>query len=90
MSEKINVMLTTENLEQLQMGAMIASVGAVSGSDVSVFLSMNALKHYWFEGYTNFAKHTVSPFTLYNLTIQIYLQIDDNNMAKKIYIYFGI
>ena len=31
MSEKINVMLTTENLEQLQMGAMIASVGAVSG-----------------------------------------------------------
>jgi|TARA_A200000113_G_scaffold223925_1_gene240601 peroxiredoxin family protein len=46
MSEKINVMLTTENLEQLQMGAMIASVGAVSGSDVSVFLSMNALKYF--------------------------------------------
>jgi len=39
-------MLTTENLEQLQMGAMIASVGAVSGSDVSVFLSMNALKYF--------------------------------------------
>ena len=46
MAEKINVMLTTENLEQLQMGAMIASVGAVSGSDVSVFLSMNALKYF--------------------------------------------
>ena len=46
MSEKINVMLTTENLEQHQMGAMIASVGAVSGSDVSVFLSMNALKYF--------------------------------------------
>lgn len=46
MSDKINVMLTTENLEQLQMGAMIASVGAVSGSDVSVFLSMNALKYF--------------------------------------------
>ena len=46
MSEKINVMLTTENLEQLQMGAMIASVGAVSGSDVSVFLSMKALKYF--------------------------------------------
>ena len=46
MTEKINVMLTTENLEQLQMGAMIASVGAVSGNDVSVFLSMNALKYF--------------------------------------------
>ena len=46
MSEKISVMLTTENLEQLQMAAMVASVGAVSGSDVSVFLSMNALKYF--------------------------------------------
>ena len=46
MSEKISVMLTTENLEQLQMEAMVASVGAVSGSDVSVFLSMNALKYF--------------------------------------------
>ena len=46
MTEKISVMLTTENLEQLQMAAMVASVGAVSGSDVSVFLSMNALKYF--------------------------------------------
>ena len=46
MSEKISVMLTTENLEQLQMAAMVASVGAVSGSDGSVFLSMNALKYF--------------------------------------------
>jgi peroxiredoxin family protein len=46
MSEKINVMLTTENMEQLQMAAMVASVGAVSGNDVSVFLSMNALKYF--------------------------------------------
>ena len=46
MSQKISVMLTTENLEQLQMAAMVASVGAVSGSDVSVFLSMNALKYF--------------------------------------------
>ena len=46
MPEKISVMLTTENLEQLQMAAMVASVGAVSGSDVSVFLSMNALKYF--------------------------------------------
>lgn len=46
MSEKINVMVTTENMEQMQMAAMIASVGAVSGNDVSVFLSMNALKYF--------------------------------------------
>ena len=46
MSEKINVMLTTENMEQLQMADMVASVGAVSGNDVSVFLSMNALKYF--------------------------------------------
>ena len=46
MSEKINVMLTTENREQIQMAAMVASVGAVSGNDVCVFLSMNALKYF--------------------------------------------
>ena len=46
MSEKINIMLTTENMEKLQMAAMVASVGAVSGNDVSVFLSMNALKYF--------------------------------------------
>ena len=46
MSDKINVMLTTGNMEQLQMAAMVASVGAVSGNDVSVFLSMNALKYF--------------------------------------------
>ena len=46
MSEKINVMVTTENMEQMQMAAMITSVGAVSGNDVSVFLSMNALKYF--------------------------------------------
>ena len=39
-------MVTTENMEQMQMAAMIASVGAVSGNDVSVFLSMNALKYF--------------------------------------------
>ena len=46
MSEKINVMLTTENMEQIQMAAMVASVGAVSGNDVCVFLSMNSLKYF--------------------------------------------
>lgn len=45
-SDKISVMVTSGNREQLQMAAMVASVGAVSGNDVSVFLSMNALKFF--------------------------------------------
>ncbi len=45
-SEKISVMVTSGNREQLQMAAMVASVGAVSGNDVTVFLSMNALKFF--------------------------------------------
>lgn len=45
-SDKISVMVTSGNREQLQMAAMVASVGAVSGNDVSVFLSMNSLKFF--------------------------------------------
>ena len=45
-TDRINVMVTSGNREQLQMAAMVASVGAVSGSDVTVFLSMNALKFF--------------------------------------------
>lgn len=43
MSNKISIMLISGKREQLQMAAMVASVGAVSGNDVTVFLSMNAL-----------------------------------------------
>lgn len=32
--------------ERLQMAAMVASVGAVSGDEVAVFLSMNALPYF--------------------------------------------
>ncbi|MEB2350022.1 MAG: DsrE/DsrF/DrsH-like family protein [Burkholderiaceae bacterium] len=32
--------------ERLQMAAMVAAVGAVSGSPVTVFLSMNALRYF--------------------------------------------
>ena len=39
-------MVTSGNREQLQMAAMVASVGAVSGNDVTVFLSMNALQFF--------------------------------------------
>ena len=39
-------MVVSGSLERLQMAAMIASVGAVSGNEVTVFLSMNALQHF--------------------------------------------
>ncbi|MGE0626842.1 MAG: DsrE/DsrF/DrsH-like family protein [Hyphomicrobiaceae bacterium] len=43
MSERISIIVTSGTREKLQMAAMVASVGAVSGSQVTVFLSMNAL-----------------------------------------------
>ncbi|APZ41720.1 DsrE/DsrF/DrsH-like family protein [Acidihalobacter ferrooxydans] len=43
MSEKICVIVTSGSREKLQMAAMLASVGAVSGAEVLVFLSMNGL-----------------------------------------------
>jgi peroxiredoxin family protein len=45
-SDKISVMVTSGSREQLQMAAMVASVGAVSGNDVTVFVSMNAMKYF--------------------------------------------
>jgi peroxiredoxin family protein len=39
-------MVVSGSLERLQMAAMVASVGAVSGSEVTVFLSMNALQYF--------------------------------------------
>jgi len=39
-------MLVSGTHERLQMAAMVASVGAVSGNEVSVFLSMNALQYF--------------------------------------------
>ena len=42
-SSKINIVVVTGTRERLQMAAMFASVGAVSGNEVSVFLSMNSL-----------------------------------------------
>lgn len=42
-TEKLNVIMVSGQREQLQMASMVAAVGAVSGSDVQVFVSMNAL-----------------------------------------------
>ena len=46
MSGRINIIVVSGERERLQMAAMVASVGAVSGNEVSVFLSMNALAHF--------------------------------------------
>lgn len=42
--ERICILVTSDTREKLQIAGMLASVGAVSGSDVIVFLSMNALR----------------------------------------------
>jgi peroxiredoxin family protein len=49
LSGKISIVVVSGERERLQMAAMIASVGAVSGDEVTVFLSMNAL-HYFRKG----------------------------------------
>lgn len=43
---KISIVCLSDKREQLQMAGMIASVGAVSGHEVLVFLSMNALRYF--------------------------------------------
>ena len=45
-SNKISIIVVSGAHERLQMAAMLASVGAVSGNDVSVFLSMNSLQYF--------------------------------------------
>lgn len=45
-SSKISVMVVSGTREKMQMAAMLASVGAVSGDEVTVFLSMNALPYF--------------------------------------------
>ena len=43
MSNRISIIVSSGSIEKLQMAAMVASVGAVSGNEVIVFISMNAL-----------------------------------------------
>jgi peroxiredoxin family protein len=43
MGNRISIVVVSGLHERLQMAGMIASVGAVSGNEVKVFLSMNAL-----------------------------------------------
>jgi peroxiredoxin family protein len=55
-SSKICVVVIADSLERLQMAAMVASVGAVSGREVMVFVSMNALS-YFIKGHVSKAQH---------------------------------
>lgn len=55
-SSKICVVVIADSLERLQMAAMVASVGAVSGQEVMVFVSMNALS-YFMKGHVSKAQH---------------------------------
>ena len=55
-TSKVCVVVVSGSLERLQMAAMVASVAAVSGQEVLVFLSMNALP-YFVKGHTAKAPH---------------------------------
>jgi peroxiredoxin family protein len=46
MSDKLHLILTSGTREKLQMAGMIAAVAAVTDTEVSVFLSMNALTYF--------------------------------------------
>lgn len=45
-SNKISIVVVSGDREHLQMAGMMASVGAVSGNEVTVFVSMNALPYF--------------------------------------------
>ena len=46
MATNINIICLSGSREKLQMAAMVASVGAASGDNVTVFFSMNALEYF--------------------------------------------
>ena len=45
-AKPISIIVVSGSRERLQMAAMVAAVGAVSGNPVTVFLSMNALQYF--------------------------------------------
>lgn len=54
MPRQIDILCVSGSHEKLQMAAMVASVGAASGDEVTVFFSMNALS-YFVKGNTSVA-----------------------------------
>ncbi|HYA66288.1 MAG TPA: DsrE/DsrF/DrsH-like family protein [Burkholderiaceae bacterium] len=45
-SPKLSILVVGGSLERLQMAAMVASIGAVSGAEVQMLLSMNSLQYF--------------------------------------------
>lgn len=45
-SSRISIICVSGTREKLQMAGMVASVGAVSGNEVTVLVSMNALRYF--------------------------------------------
>ena len=45
-SPKLSILVVSGSLERLQMAAMVASIGAVSGTEVQMLLSMNSLQYF--------------------------------------------
>lgn len=56
MTDKLYLIVTSGTREKLQMAGMIAAVSGVGGTEVSVFLSMNALS-YFLKGRGSLAPH---------------------------------
>ncbi len=50
MSDRLSIIVTSGTREKLQMAAMTAAVAAAGGSDVGLFVSMNALAFFRREG----------------------------------------
>jgi len=50
MSDSLRIIVTSGTREKLQMAAMIVAVAAAGGTDVAVFVSMNALLFFCKEG----------------------------------------
>lgn len=46
----LNIVLVSGTREKLQMAGMVAAVSAVSGEEVNVFVSMNALEYFLVDG----------------------------------------
>ncbi len=46
MTDRISIMCVSGMHERIQMAAMTAATGSVSGMDISIFLSMNALPYF--------------------------------------------
>ena len=46
MAERLHLILTSDTREKMQMAGMITAVSAAMGSEVSVFVSMNALRYF--------------------------------------------